>query len=99
MNTQLIGCSIDSKFTHREYTMKPRAQGGLGPMQVPMVSDITKSISREYGCLIEGDDEEVGVAMRATYIIDDKGTLRHSSISDLPVGRNVDEVLRLVKAF
>ena len=99
MNTQLIGCSIDSKFTHREYTMKPRAQGGLGPMQVPMVSDITKSISREYGCLIEGDDEEVGVAMRATYIIDGKGILRHSSISDLPVGRNVDEVLRLVKGF
>lgn len=68
-------------------------------MQVPMVSDITKSISKEYGCLIEGDDEDVGVAMRATYIIDGKGILRHASISDLPVGRNVDEVLRLVKGF
>jgi len=68
-------------------------------MEIPMVSDLTKSISRSYGCLIEDGDEEAGVAMRATYIIDDKGTLRQMSINDLPVGRNVDEVLRLVKGY
>ena len=99
INTQVIGCSIDSHFTHREYTLKPRNQGGLGTMNIPMVSDLNKSIARDYGCLIEGDDEDSGVAMRATYIIDGNGTLRHYSINDLPVGRNVEEVLRLVKGF
>ena len=78
--------------------MKPRKQGGLGEMDIPLVSDITKSISTSYGCLCtDGDDG--GVAYRATYIIDRKGIVRHSSINDLPVGRNPDEYLRLVKAF
>lgn len=95
---QLIGCSIDSQFTHREYTMKPREQGGLGEMKLPMVSDLTKSISRDYGCLLDHSDDN-GVALRATYVIDREGILRQFSINDLPVGRNVDEVLRLVKAF
>lgn len=77
INTQVIGCSIDSHFTHREWTMKPRAQGGLGPMNIPMISDLTKSISRDYGCLIEDEnDGDQGVAFRATYIIDGEGTLR-----------------------
>merc|ERR1719486_121056 len=95
---QVVGCSIDSHFTHCEYTKKPRNQGGLGPMQIPMVSDITKSIARSYGALIEEGDD-AGVAFRATFIIDREGILRHASISDLPVGRNVDETLRLVNAF
>lgn len=98
INTQIIGCSVDSHFTHREYTMKPRERGGLGPMGIPMVSDITKQISKDYGCFIE-DGEDAGVAFRATYIIDKEGTLRQYSINDLPVGRNVDEILRMVKAF
>lgn len=69
-------------------------------MGIPMVSDINKNISRSYGCLIEPeDDEETGVAMRATYIIGPDGILRHASISDLPVGRNVDETLRLCRGF
>jgi alkyl hydroperoxide reductase subunit AhpC len=67
-------------------------------MNLPMLSDITKQISRNYGVLIE-DGEDAGVAFRATFIIDGAGILRHKSISDLPVGRNVDETLRLVKAF
>ena len=100
INTQLVGISVDSKFAHREYTLKPRDKGGLGPMDVPLVADNTKSISASYGCLIEGDDDgEVGVAMRATYIIAPDGTLRHACISDLPVGRNVEETIRLVKGF
>ena len=63
-----------------------------------MIADITKSISKSYGALIE-DGADAGIAFRATYIIDDKGILRHMSISDLPVGRNVEETLRLVQAF
>merc|ERR1719242_1537482 len=95
---QIIGCSIDSHFTHMEYTKKDRKKGGLGPMAIPMLSDITHQISKDYGCLIE-DGGDAGIAFRATYIIDDKGVLRHISISDFPVGRNVEETLRLVKAF
>ena len=100
IDCQVIGASVDSHFTHREYTLKPRAQGGLGEMKIPMISDLTKSIARDYGCLIEDtQDGDAGVAFRATYIIDPQGTLRHYSINDLPVGRNVEEVIRLVKAF
>ena len=98
IDCQIIGCSVDSHFAHREYTMKPRAQGGLGEMNIPMISDLTKSIARDYGCLFDFSDD-VGVALRATYIIDKEGILRQFSQNDLPVGRNVDEVLRMVKAF
>lgn len=72
-----------------EYCMKPRKEGGLGEMGIPMISDITKKISKDYGCLCE-DGQENGVAFRATYIIDRKGIVRHVSINDLPVGRNPD---------
>jgi len=81
-----------------EYTKKDRKKGGLGKMDIPLIADVTKDLARAYGCLIE-DGEDAGVAYRATYIIDGKGILRHMSIGDLPVGRSVDEVLRLVKAF
>jgi alkyl hydroperoxide reductase subunit AhpC len=98
INCQVLGCSVDSVFTHRAYTQKPRKQGGLGPMIIPMLADTTHSIAEHYGALIE-TGEDAGVALRATYIIDAKGILRHYSISDLPVGRDVGETLRLVKAF
>jgi alkyl hydroperoxide reductase subunit AhpC len=81
-----------------EYTKKERKHGGLGPMNMPLLSDMSHQISRDYGCLIE-DGPDAGISFRATYIIDDKGILRHLSIGDLPVGRNVDETLRLVQAF
>ena len=80
-----------------EYTLKSRKEGGLGSMDIPLISDLNKEIAKAYGCLCE--DGDVGVAYRATYIIDNKGIVRHSSINDLPVGRNPDEYLRLVKAF
>ena len=75
INCQVIGCSIDSKFQHREYTMKSRDQGGLGPMTIPLVSDLNKEISKDYGVLIE-DGEDMGVAFRGTFIIDPNGNLR-----------------------
>jgi len=78
-----------------EYTKKDRKKGGIGAMDIPLIADTNHKISKAYGCLIEDE----GVALRATYIIDTKGILRHMSINDLPVGRNIDEVLRTVKAF
>lgn len=92
---EVVGCSIDSQYTHMEYCKKDRKKGGLGNMDIPLLADVNKHIAISYGALIPED----GIALRATYIIDDKGILRHMSINDLPVGRNVDEVLRLVKAF
>jgi len=98
IGAEVIGVSIDSKFTHMEYTKKDRKKGGLGKMEIPLVSDVNKKIAKAYGCLVnDGDDD--GVAFRATYIIDKTGILRHISINDLPVGRNIEEILRLVKAF
>lgn len=81
-----------------EYALKSRKDGGLGEMDIPLLSDVNKTIARDYGCLIE-EGEDAGIAFRATYIIDGKGIVRHVSINDLPVGRNPDEYLRLVKAF
>ena len=92
---EVISCSVDSHFTHMEYANKPRAQGGLGEMDIPMLSDLTKSISSDYGVLTP----DGAISFRGTFIIDKSGILRHSSINDLPVGRNPDETLRLVKAF
>lgn len=94
-NCEVISCSVDSHFTHMEYANKPRAQGGLGQMDIPMLSDLTKSISNDYGVLTP----DGAISFRGTFIIDKSGILRHSSINDLPVGRNPDETLRLVKAF
>ena len=95
---QVIAASCDSHFTHAEWTRKERKKGGLGDMNMPMVADISQEIAKSYGCLItEGPD--AGIPMRATYIIDDKGIVRHIQMNDLPVGRNVEEILRLTQAF
>eukprot|EP00340_Litonotus_pictus_P009530 CAMPEP_0170514948 /NCGR_PEP_ID=MMETSP0209-20121228/1450_1 /TAXON_ID=665100 ORGANISM="Litonotus pictus, Strain P1" /NCGR_SAMPLE_ID=MMETSP0209 /ASSEMBLY_ACC=CAM_ASM_000301 /LENGTH=189 /DNA_ID=CAMNT_0010799223 /DNA_START=153 /DNA_END=722 /DNA_ORIENTATION=+ len=99
VNTQLISCSIDSHFSHKEWATKPREKGGLNPMQIPMLADITQEISQTYGVRVGEGDEAHGLSLRGTFIIDDKGVLKHSSVNDLPVGRNVDEILRLVNAF
>ena len=98
MNCQVIACSIDSHFSHKEWTQKDRKKGGLGPMSIPLMSDLSHQISRDYGCLIE-DGPDAGVSFRATYIIDGKGVLRHTCVNDLPVGRSADEYIRLVQAF
>ena len=74
---------------------QPRKQGGLGGLNYPLVSDFNKNISRDFGVLIE----EAGIALRGLFIIDPEGVVRQMSINDLPVGRSVDETLRLIKAF
>jgi len=78
--------------------MKPRKQGGLAPCKLPLLSDVTKQISKDYGVLID-HGEDNGVSFRGTFIIDPNGVLRQYSVNDLPVGRSIDEVLRLVQAF
>jgi len=98
LGCEVLGASIDSQFSHMEYTKKDRKKGGLGKMEIPLIADVTKNIAKTYGCLIESG-ADAGVALRATYIIDKTGTIRHISMNDLPVGRSVDEILRLVKAF
>ena len=80
--------------------MKDRKLGGIGEMAIPLLADNGHRISKAYNCLIDDPtNENDGIPLRATYIIDDKGKLRHMQVNDLPVGRNVPEILRLVEAF
>ncbi|KAK6302833.1 peroxiredoxin-1-like isoform X2 [Coregonus clupeaformis] len=92
---EVIGASVDSHFCHLAWTNTPRKQGGLGAMKIPLVADTLRSISTDYGVL----KEDEGIAYRGLFIIDDKGVLRQITINDLPVGRSIDETLRLVQAF
>ena len=94
LGAEVIGVSVDSAFTHLAWKNTPRKEGGIGNIKYPLVADITKQISRDYGVLTEG-----GVALRGTFIIDPQGVIRQATINDLPVGRNIDEAIRLVKAF
>ncbi len=93
-NCEVIGVSVDSHFTHLAWKNTPREQGGIGNIQYPLVADLAKSISRDYGVLI-GDE----VALRGLFLIDKKGIVRHAVINDLPLGRNVDEALRMLDAL
>ncbi|MBI5561555.1 MAG: peroxiredoxin [Deltaproteobacteria bacterium] len=90
----VIGVSVDSHFSHIAWRNTPRKHGGIGEVAYPLISDLDKSISRKYGVLIE----KPGIALRGLFIIDKEGKLRHVTINDLPLGRNVDEVLRMIDA-
>lgn len=94
LNCAVVGVSVDSIYSHLAWTKTPRNKGGIGEMKIPLIGDITKQISRDYGVLM---DE--GIALRGLFIIDGKGIIRHITMNDPPVGRNVDEVLRLVAAY
>ena len=91
---EVIGCSIDSHFSHLAWIQTPREKGGLGELKYPLVADLTKKISADYGVLLEG-----GIALRGTFIIDQKGVVRAITIHDLPLGRSVDEALRVLDAL
>lgn len=93
-NTQVLGVSVDSHFSHIAWRSTPRKKGGIGEVNYPLVSDLDKSISRSYGVLVE----KPGIALRGLFIIDKLGKIRHITINDLPLGRNVDEVLRVLDA-
>ncbi|XP_076295859.1 thioredoxin peroxidase 3 [Lasioglossum baleicum] len=95
LNAQVIGVSTDSHFSHLAWINTPRKQGGLGGnLGYPLLSDFKKEISSKYDVLLED-----GIALRGLFIIDRECVLRHLSVNDLPVGRSVDETLRLIKAF
>jgi peroxiredoxin (alkyl hydroperoxide reductase subunit C) len=91
---EVVGISIDSQFTHFAWRNTGVNDGGIGPVQFPMVADITHDITRAYG--IEHPD---GVAMRASFLIDREGIVQHQVVNNLPLGRNVDEMLRMVDAL
>lgn len=92
---EIIAVSTDSEYAHLAWTKTPREAGGLGKMNIPLLADRTHAISTKYGVL----KEDEGVAFRGLFIIDGNGVLRQITVNDLPVGRDVDETLRLVQAF
>ncbi|CAN3376075.1 hypothetical protein DIURU_001970 [Diutina rugosa] len=92
---QVLFASTDSEYSLLAWTNVARKDGGLGPVDIPLVADTNHSLSKDYGVLIE----EEGIALRGIFLIDPKGTLRQITINDLPVGRSVDESLRLLEAF
>jgi len=87
----VIGVSIDSQFSHFAWRETPVNQGGIGRINFPLVADLTKQISKDYDVLLDA-----GVALRGSFLIDADGTIRHAVINDLPLGRNIDEMLRMV---
>ena len=91
---EIIAVSVDSHFTHLAWKQTPVEKGGIGNVQFPMVADLTKSIARDYDVLVGG-----AVAFRGTFMIDGNGVVRHQVVNDLPLGRNVDEALRMVDAL
>ncbi|MEM9444892.1 MAG: peroxiredoxin [Verrucomicrobiota bacterium] len=93
-NVELIGISIDSVFTHIAWRNTPINGGGIGPVQFPIVADLKREIMATYG--VEHPD---GVSLRASFLIDKQGIVQHQMINNLPLGRNVDEMLRLVDAL
>ena len=94
LGVQVLGCSVDSHFSHLAWNATPRNKGGLGGIKYPLISDLSKKISAAYDVLLEA-----GIALRGLFLIDKQGVVRHQLVNDLPLGRSVDEALRLVKAL
>ncbi|MDR1284669.1 MAG: peroxiredoxin [Campylobacteraceae bacterium] len=90
----VIGVSVDSQFTHFAWKNTDVKNGGIGNVRFPIVADITKQIARDFDVLLNGS-----VALRGSFLIDKDGTVRHAVINDLPLGRNIDEMLRVVDAM
>ena len=93
LDAQVLFASTDSEYSLLAWTNVARKDGGLGPVDIPLLADTNHKLSRDYGVLIEDE----GIALRGLFIIDPKGIVRHITINDLPVGRNVEESLRLVE--
>lgn len=92
---EVIGVSIDSEFTHNAWRKTPVDKGGIGEVRYPLVADVKHEICRAYGVELE----EAGVALRGSFLIDKHGVVRHQVVNDLPLGRNIDEMLRMVDAL
>uniref|UniRef100_A0A7N0V520 thioredoxin-dependent peroxiredoxin n=1 Tax=Kalanchoe fedtschenkoi TaxID=63787 RepID=A0A7N0V520_KALFE len=95
INTEILGVSVDSVFSHLAWVQTDRKSGGLGDLNYPLVSDVTKSISKAFNVLIP----DQGIALRGLFIIDKEGVIQHSTINNLAIGRSVDETLRTLQAL
>ncbi len=91
---EVIGVSVDSHFSHLAWKNTPIEKGGIGQVQYPLVADLTKQIARDYDVLVND-----AVALRGTFLIDQNGVVKHQLVNDLPLGRNIDEAIRMVDAL
>ena len=111
-NTQVIGCSVDSRWSHLAWKNTDVNNGGIGQVKYPLLQDLDKSIARNYDVLVGTTDAYVetedsaetttvggGVALRGSFLIDENGNVRHAVLNDLPLGRNIDEMLRTIDAL
>ena len=109
---QVIGCSVDSQFSHWAWKNTPVEKGGIGNVRYPIIADLDKAVARKYDVLVGAKEAYVetedgaenttvggDVALRASFLIDEEGVIRHAVINDLPLGRNIDEMLRMVDAL
>ena len=94
IGAEVVGCSVDSKFSHLAWINTPREKGGLGDIKYPLLADLNKKIAADYGVLLPG-----GVALRGLFVINPEGNVAYQVVHDLNVGRSVDETLRVIKAF
>jgi peroxiredoxin (alkyl hydroperoxide reductase subunit C) len=94
-NAQVIGCSVDSTYSHLAWLNTPKHKGGIEGVDYPLISDVNKTIARDYDVLIP----EEGIAYRGLFLIDREGIIRHQVVNDLPLGRSVDEALRILDAL
>ena len=92
---EVVGVSIDSEFTHNAWRNTPTENGGIGAVKYALAADVKHEIAKAYGI----EDPEEGVALRASFLIDKNGVVRHQIVNDLPLGRNIDEMLRMVDAL
>ncbi|MGC8722639.1 MAG: peroxiredoxin [Acidobacteriota bacterium] len=95
LGAEVLAASVDSKFVHLAWQKTPRKQGGLGPVPFPHLSDLNKSLARDYGVLLD----PAGVALRGLFVIDEEGVVQHATVNHLGVGRNVEETLRTLQAI
>lgn len=94
LDVQILGASVDSKYTHLAWRNMARTEGGLGHIDYPLLADLNKELGKAYDVLLGS-----GVSLRGLFLIDKQGTVRHQVVNDLPLGRSVDEALRMVKAL
>lgn len=93
--TQVVGCSVDSCYSHLAWLETPKSKGGIEGVDYPLVSDLNKTIATDYGVLMPQE----GIAYRGLFLIDKEGIIRHQTVNDLPLGRSVDEALRILDAW
>lgn len=94
-DAQVVGCSVDSWYTHAAWINQPKSQGGIAGVEYPIISDLNKEISKKFHVL----KEDEGLAYRGQFLLDKNGVIRHQLVNDLPIGRSVEEALRLLDAL